>query len=461
MRTRPSKFDADKHQKREAIVDASTTKTNQRTTNQRTTNQIDIIMSNENRMNNKHYHKKYNKAMKNIRGRKSTMYHRHNHNLILIQLLLLFLLQQPTHDNNEMTTTTVSAFAVTGVMTNHGRHRQQSLLSVASKSSYNMIGSELAPNMTTAKGGSTRSQKTTTTRTTTTSPTANSKYSTSTTTIRSVQMLDMLKRAPAIGGSVLLDGWTDQVTTDYMNALQILLETYPILTGSCTLKNYNSLTIHGGTFNNSFDRFCTVYDRRTVESAIDYKQLSSTPTGLLNTIKNTSWYNDILIDDPTNQCNTTSDTIKQKLPLFHTTLILLPKNYAVLSIQMSHIVGDGTTFYHILKQISILMSSIQQQQQEHRQREGIKQEQHPTKLLERMVWKSKHTQEIYPPTFSKNDVWIAYGPPFWMGVIKNIVSGVIKQQQQQQKNRTNNNKNRNSHFEIYAMHILYWLTNTK
>jgi hypothetical protein len=186
------------------------------------------------------------------------------------------------------------------------------------------------------------------------------------------------------------------------------------------------------------NRFCTVYDRRhgpyDEEDSIEYDQLASeSPVHLLDTIRNSSWYKEVLIDDVTNRCNTTTDIIRYQLPLFHTTLILLPNDYAVLSIQMSHVLGDGVTFYHIIKQISLLMSSSLG-------RSPRTAETEQERSMVRMVWEKRHTQEIYPPTFTPRDVWVSYGPPFWFGVVKNIFEGIARQpkpvrpmsQQQQQ-----------------------------
>ena len=99
----------------------------------------------------------------------------------------------------------------------------------------------------------------------------------------------------------------------------------------------------------------------------------------------------------------TSTQIKHKLPLFGATLVLLPGNHALYSIKMSHCVGDGVTFFHLVKQVSHCMSGLS---------------------VSPIDWDNpaKATHEIYPPSFSWRDAEVAYGAPFLVGALKNLLS---------------------------------------
>jgi hypothetical protein len=98
-----------------------------------------------------------------------------------------------------------------------------------------------------------------------------------------------------------------------------------------------------------------------------------------------------------------SEEIREKLPLFGGSLVVLNNEYACFSISMSHAVGDGTTFFQILKQVSLFMSGL------------------PVPPIN---WdcpaKAKH--EFYPTSMSKRDIFIYYGPPFLMGAARNILT---------------------------------------
>ena len=99
----------------------------------------------------------------------------------------------------------------------------------------------------------------------------------------------------------------------------------------------------------------------------------------------------------------TSDQMKKKLPLFGASLLILKDTYAVFSLKVSHAVGDGTTFFQLLKQVSLAMSGL------------------PVPPID---WDcpTKPTHEFYPPNMSKRDVFNYYGPPFLLGCTKNILT---------------------------------------
>ena len=101
-------------------------------------------------------------------------------------------------------------------------------------------------------------------------------------------------------------------------------------------------------------------------------------------------------------CELTATQISRNLPLFAVTLIPLPSNYAVYAIHMSHAVGDGVTFFQIVKEISLLMSGLPVD--------------HP------IDWNcpAKPTHELSPPSSSPRDFAVSYGVPMMLGALKNF-----------------------------------------
>jgi len=102
------------------------------------------------------------------------------------------------------------------------------------------------------------------------------------------------------------------------------------------------------------------------------------------------------------ECELTSKQIKDKLPVFSTALLELPEGYAIYSMKMSHAVGDGVTFFQLLKELSMLMSNVE--------------------ISAPIEWNSslKATHEFYPDSFTPRDVEVAYGFPFMLGLFKNF-----------------------------------------
>jgi hypothetical protein len=78
---------------------------------------------------------------------------------------------------------------------------------------------------------------------------------------------------------------------------------------------------------------------------------------------------------------------------------------AAYSIKMSHAVGDGTTFFQLVSQISSYMNGRT-----------------PTNI----DWDNpiKSTHEIYPENFSERDYTRSYGLPFGWGLFKVSLSEI-------------------------------------
>jgi hypothetical protein len=187
-----------------------------------------------------------------------------------------------------------------------------------------------------------------------------------------------------------------QVASETRCLFLIPVKLNPILTGHVYENNRSGreeLRIQSGTFPVESHSFVQIIKpNQTIN--IDYDSLNATQ--LLRHI--TEEYFALL-----DESELTSEQIQKRLPLFSATLILLPDNHAIYSMKMSHAVGDGVTFFMLLKQLSFLMSEL---------------EVHP------INWDhpQKSTHELYPSTTSRWDIGLLYGAPFMIGAAKNVLT---------------------------------------
>jgi hypothetical protein len=96
-----------------------------------------------------------------------------------------------------------------------------------------------------------------------------------------------------------------------------------------------------------------------------------------------------------------ADQIRDGSPLFEAKIMDFCDGHAAYSIKVSHAIGDGTTYFQLLSQISSFMNGRT-----------------PTNI----DWNNplKATHEIYPENFSERDYQRSYGLPFGWGIFKNL-----------------------------------------
>jgi hypothetical protein len=94
-----------------------------------------------------------------------------------------------------------------------------------------------------------------------------------------------------------------------------------------------------------------------------------------------------------------ADQIRDGSPLFEAKIMDFCDGHAAYSIKVSHAIGDGTTYFQLLSQISSFMNGRT-----------------PTNI----DWNNplKATHEIYPENFSERDYQRSYGLPFGWGIFK-------------------------------------------
>jgi len=205
---------------------------------------------------------------------------------------------------------------------------------------------------------------------------------------------NMIFRAPAVAGVSLVQGWTDDATQAFVRAVNRLVRENPILTGHVYKNEKNELWIQSGTFLPGHHDFVRIFD--APESVPNFSNL--TPNETLNAIQTHL----VPLLEP---CELTAKQAKDKLPLLRATLILLPNNYAFYSLSVSHAVGDGVTFFLLLKELSIFMNGMDNKDAA-------------------IEWhcRQKATHEFYPKSFSNWDIQVSYGLPFMLGALKNFPS---------------------------------------
>ena len=236
---------------------------------------------------------------------------------------------------------------------------------------------------------------------------------------------------PSITTFTLVDGWTASHTTRLKQAVETVVQRNPILTGRARTSGFwgrnTKVSIQPG-----------VFDAKSIVHHVDF-----------------SWCRDMMFDNTTNlACSLTPhewirfldnhvaplvppaesvvESIKSGNPLFRVDLITLPAGHACWAVRLSHCVGDGVTYYNIMKEINHYFNhpvssscegdAIHQNNGDQRQHD----KESPPAPLD---WTAPDiaNHEIWPSRYSKADVQKAYGFPFLLGLLRNVVHMETKQ----------------------------------
>lgn len=220
--------------------------------------------------------------------------------------------------------------------------------------------------------------------------------------------VNMIKRCVAIEGLSMSDGWTPQATEAFSLAVEAVVRANPILTGQLIEEkespwpwsHKSTLSIIPGVFPPESHSFLTV-----VNPLADL----ASPAQVMHEEINKGVSAKVLFEHVHShiapclleKAEFSYDQIKNASPLFEAKLMDFGDGYAAYSVKMSHAIGDGTTFFQIVSQISSYMNGRKPQP---------------------INWDNplKATHEIYPETFSKQDYERSYSGPFGWGLLKNI-----------------------------------------
>lgn len=128
-------------------------------------------------------------------------------------------------------------------------------------------------------------------------------------------------------------------------------------------------------------------------------------------------------------CVSTSVQIERRLPVLHVSLMTVPSSttttassspsWAIYTMTVSHAVGDGVTFFQLLKQLSLLMSGRASSSSS--SSSSSTHNDHGWPVIDWHV-STRASHELYPPSFSWRDVEISYGLPFYVGLVKNAIA---------------------------------------
>jgi len=214
----------------------------------------------------------------------------------------------------------------------------------------------------------------------------------------------MIKRCVSVEGLNLSTGWTPQATQAFQLAIEAVVRKNPILTGKIIEKKSSpwpwsrrELHIIPNVYPPGSHSFVSV-----VEPPVDMVNPSDILRGNGGNTKELFEYvHSNVAPSLLGKPDFTVDQIRNGSPLFEAKIMDFGGGNAAYAIKMSHAVGDGTTFFQIVSQISSYMNGRD-----------------PAEINWDNPLKAEH--EIYPPTFSERDYHRSYGLPFGWGLFKNI-----------------------------------------
>ncbi len=214
--------------------------------------------------------------------------------------------------------------------------------------------------------------------------------------------VNMIKRCVALEGLSLSNGWSNQATEAFTLAVEAVVRANPILTGQLVEEkktpwpwnNKSTLRVIPGVFPPESHSFVTIVEPPSDLTSPE-QAAGISATELFHHVH--EQVAPCLLDKP----EFSYDQIKNASPLFDAKIMDFGDGYAAYSIKLSHAIGDGTTFFQIVSQISSYMNGRDPQP---------------------INWNNplKSTHEIYPENFSKKDYERSYCGPFGWGVFKNI-----------------------------------------
>lgn len=147
--------------------------------------------------------------------------------------------------------------------------------------------------------------------------------------------------APPVSSITLLSGWTETHTTSLKSAVQQIVDKNPVLTGA--IKKYSDTDVKVENYGK--------YKDFVIE--IDGPTDFPIPKGTENAIKIVHSTLEPLFQ--AHSIGGGQKNIDEGNELFRVILMKLPDNHMAHVIEMSHLIGDGSTYYKICKQLDCAM----------------------------------------------------------------------------------------------------------
>ena len=209
--------------------------------------------------------------------------------------------------------------------------------------------------------------------------------------------IKMIKRCVAIEGLSVSNDWTPQATEAFSLAVEAVVRANPILTGQLIEEKTSAwpwaqpstLRIIPGVFPPEKHSYLTIINPPADLASPALHEEVNKGSGAKELFQHVHSH---IAPCLLGKAEFSYDQIKNASPLFEAKIMDFGDGYAAYSIKMSHAIGDGTTFFHIIKQISAYMNGHEPQP---------------------INWDNplQSTHELYPQTFSKQDYDRSYGGP--------------------------------------------------
>lgn len=209
---------------------------------------------------------------------------------------------------------------------------------------------------------------------------------------------------PSISTFTLVKGWNHETTERLKRSVQKVVCDNPILGGRATMSGFFQTRIsiipadHESQLSSDFVHEIILEDDVLDKISAMYLQ-SMNETDILH-------FMDEFLAPIVPKTKSVIECIQSGAPLFRMDVIQLPNDFACYVMTMSHCIGDGVTYYNI-------MDEIHREMNHNKNREKKK-----------LVWSHPDiaNHEIFPKRFSDRDIEIAYGGPFFLGLLKNVVN---------------------------------------
>lgn len=215
---------------------------------------------------------------------------------------------------------------------------------------------------------------------------------------------------PAIVTYSAVTNWTDETTDKFRYAMERVLGLNPILTGR--LYRHRPFPL----FHRKGDKFGLYiepgYHADDVDKFVLVREAPPDMTNLagMNCTNALRLIQHDIVPFMNIRCESSGEDIAKKNPLFGAHVLRFPNNTACLAIKMSHCLGDGLTYYHIVDQLMYFLRESNGDRAKHAPPPKVINWNHPMKA----------TFECFPETFSRRDRYTAYGWPFYLGILRNV-----------------------------------------
>ena len=210
---------------------------------------------------------------------------------------------------------------------------------------------------------------------------------------------------PRIETFTIARGWTQQVIDAFREAIHVVIQANPILSGHLyqdrmrgLLVRYPKVYTRGDEYNN--DKYVTVQDLSKEDSAMP-------PVNELNEHDlYPFWEAHILPRFQAKPPKSVREEISKRTHLFEASLLLLPGDRVCYRVGLSHALGDVATYYLLVQQISCALHK--------RWDDALA-----------IHWGTNpklSTHELAPPSYTRHDVWATHDWPIVVGAIASLIA---------------------------------------